>query len=141
MNAALTRGGGLMGIAIGTVMTIAVQSSSITTSILVPMVAAGVLTIRNAYPLTLGANIGTTTTALLASLVVAQPEGLVIALVHTLFNVTTILLLDPSRRTRFIPVYLGERLADAAIERRSLVLAYIGTVFIAIPFISVFVLG
>jgi sodium-dependent phosphate cotransporter len=118
-----------------------VQSSSITTSILVPMVAAGVLTIRNAYPLTLGANIGTTTTALLASLVVARPEGLVIALVHTLFNVATIVLLYPWRRTRFIPVVLAERLADAALERRSLVLGYVAVVFVLVPFIGVFVLA
>jgi sodium-dependent phosphate cotransporter len=141
MNNALTRGGGLAGLAIGMVITVSVQSSSITTSILVPMVAAGVLTIRNAYPLTLGANIGTTTTALLASLVVALPAGLEIALVHTLFNVIAILLLYPSRRTRFIPVFLAERLADAAVERRSLVLAYVGIVFVAVPFIGVLVLA
>ena len=141
MNQALTRGGGLAGIAIGMVVTVMVQSSSITTSILVPMVAAGVLTVRNAYPLTLGANIGTTTTALLASLVVVRPEGLVIALVHTLFNVAAILLLYPLRRTRFIPVWLAERLADAAVRRRSLVLAYVGVVFVVVPFIVVAVLA
>ena len=141
MNSILERGGGLAGIAIGTVLTILVQSSSITTSILVPMVAAGVLTVRNAYPITLGANIGTTTTALLASLVVARPEGLVIALVHTMFNVLAILILYPFKRIRYIPVRLGEALATAAVERRSLVAAYIGIMFVAVPFLGVFLLA
>lgn len=141
MNSVLERGGGLAGIAIGTIVTIMVQSSSITTSILVPLVAAGVLTVRNAYPMTLGANIGTTTTALLASLVVDRPEGLVIALVHTLFNVVTIVILYPLPKTRYIPVHLGQALANAAVERRSLVAAYVGIVFVAIPFLGVFLLA
>src|SRR5690606_28514673 len=70
MNRIIGRGGGSIGIVVGILVTIAVQSSSITTSILVPILAAGVLTVRNAYPITLGANIGTTLTALIASLAV-----------------------------------------------------------------------
>ena len=68
MNAILGRGGGFVAIIIGLLITIAVQSSSITTSILIPMSAAGVIKLRNAYPVTLGANVGTTITALLAAL-------------------------------------------------------------------------
>ena len=64
----LGKGAGITALFAGLVMTVAVQSSSITTSILVPLVAAGVLTLRNAFPVTLGANIGTTVTALLASI-------------------------------------------------------------------------
>ena len=104
-------------IAIGIVITVLVMSSSITTSILVPMVAAGVLSTRNAYPITLGANIGTTATALIASLAVVRPEGLVIALVHTLFNVCGILLLYPVPMLRNIPIRLAERTAAAAARR------------------------
>ena len=62
-----------------------VQSSSITTSLLVPMIGAGVLSLEAAFPVTLGANLGTTVTGLIASLA-AGPAGLTIALVHTLFN-------------------------------------------------------
>ena len=67
INGILGKGAGVTALLAGLVMTVAVQSSSITTSILVPLVAAGVLTLRNAFPVTLGANIGTTVTALLAS--------------------------------------------------------------------------
>src|SRR5210317_1625277 len=68
MNRVLGRGGGLVAIVVGILVTVAVQSSSITTSILIPMSAAGVITLRNAYPVTLGANVGTTITALLAAM-------------------------------------------------------------------------
>jgi len=63
INRLIGRGGGSIGILIGLLITVAVQSSSITTSILVPLVAAGLLTARSAYPVTLGANVGTTITA------------------------------------------------------------------------------
>lgn len=49
-------------------MTFLVQSSSVFTSALTPLVGLGVLTVERVYPLTLGSNIGTTTTALIASM-------------------------------------------------------------------------
>ena len=64
INRALSAGSGIVAILIGTLITISVQSSSITTSVLVPLAASGVLTLENIYPVTLGANVGTTVTAL-----------------------------------------------------------------------------
>jgi solute carrier family 34 (sodium-dependent phosphate cotransporter) len=141
MNRLLDRGGGLPGIVMGVVITIVVMSSSITTSILVPMVAAGVLTVRNAYPVTLGANIGTTFTALLAALAIDQEVALVIALVHTIFNVVAILLLYPVPAIRDVPVRLAEWLAEAATRNRSLVAAYVVGLFVAVPVIGLLLLG
>ena len=46
-------------------MTFLVQSSSVFTSALTPLVGLGVISVERVYPLTLGSNIGTTTTALL----------------------------------------------------------------------------
>jgi sodium-dependent phosphate cotransporter len=132
LNAVLGRSGTL-GILVGMVLTVAVQSSSITTSLLVPMMAAGVLTLRNAYPLTLGANVGTTVTALIAALAVPQIEGLQIALVHLLFNVAGILLFFPVPALREIPIRGAERLANLAARRKSVVLAYIVGLFILLP--------
>ena len=140
MNRVVGKGGGLIGILVGVGVTVAVQSSSITTSILVPLVASGILTLQNAYPITLGANIGTTMTALVASLAVLRPEGLTIALVHTLFNLFAIIGLYPVRRIRLVPVQLAQWLAEAAVRNRSLVVAYLLGVFIALPLIGVFVL-
>jgi solute carrier family 34 (sodium-dependent phosphate cotransporter) len=140
MNRVIGSGGGLIGILVGIVVTFAVQSSSITTSILVPLVAAGVLTLPNAYPITLGANVGTTITALLASLAVLLPEGLTIALVHTLFNVTAIALIYPVRRIRELPVRLAVRFSDVAAKRRTLVVGYILGLFVVVPLLGVFLL-
>jgi solute carrier family 34 (sodium-dependent phosphate cotransporter) len=140
MNRIVGRGGGSMGILVGILVTVAVQSSSITTSILVPLVAAGILTVRSAYPITLGANVGTTVTALIASLAVTRPEGLTIALVHTLFNVTALIVVFPIRRIREVPILLAERLADIAVRHRSLVGVYLAGMFLIIPLIGIFLL-
>jgi len=140
MNAVLAKGGGVTAIGIGLIMTVAVQSSSITTSVLVPMIAAGVLTLTNAYPITLGANVGTTVTALLASLATERPEGLVIALTHTLFNISGILLFYPVPQLRKIPLYLAGKLAAAAEVRKSLVFVYVIGVFVLVPLVGILIL-
>jgi solute carrier family 34 (sodium-dependent phosphate cotransporter) len=140
MNRIVGRGGGSIGILVGIAVTVAVQSSTITTSILVPLVAAGILSLRNAYPITLGANVGTTITALIASLAVLHPEGLTIALVHTLFNVTAIAILYPLPHLRLIPVRLAQRLASAAVRRRSMVIVYVLGLFLVVPLLGIFLI-
>ena len=136
LNAVLAKSG-VIGMVVGMIVTIAVQSSSITTSILIPIVAAGVLTVRNAFPITLGANVGTTVTALLAALGAGAVDGLTIAVVHTLFNLVGILLIYPWPPLRYLPVRMAAGLADLAAERRPLALAYVGTTFILIPILFV----
>jgi len=137
INRLIGDGGGLLGIAVGLGITVAVQSSSITTSILVPLVAAGVLTLRSAYPVTLGANVGTTVTALIASLAVARPEGLTIALVHLLFNAYALLLIYPLPQVRVVPVRLAEGLAELAVWRRRIVVIYVVGGFLVAPLLGV----
>lgn len=141
VNAMLSRGGGALAMALGLLITIAVQSSSITTSILVPLAGAGVITLKNAYPVTLGANVGTTITALLASLAASSPEALTVALAHTTFNVFAILALYVIPIARNLPIIAAERLADVAVERRTLAVAYVGVMFIVLPLIGVVALG
>jgi sodium-dependent phosphate cotransporter len=136
LNAALAKSG-VIGMVVGMLMTIAVQSSSITTSILIPLVASGILLVRNAYPITLGANVGTTITALLAALGAGEVDAMTIAFVHTLFNIAGILILYPWPKVRYIPVKAAERLADVALERKWLALAYTGTMFVLIPIVLI----
>lgn len=139
MNAVLGRSG-VLGIVVGAVLTVAVQSSSITTSLLIPMIAAGVLALPNAYPITLGANLGTTVTALLAALAVDRIEGLQIALVHVLFNVIGVLLLYPIPALRHIPLRLAAAVARMASQRRMLVAVYILVVFYVVPLLGILLL-
>ncbi|MEE9177645.1 MAG: Na/Pi symporter [Acidimicrobiia bacterium] len=133
INGVLSKGAGAGALLAGMVMTIAVQSSSITTSILVPLVAAGVLTLRNAFPVTLGANLGTTVTALLASIAADSPDALVIALAHVTFNILGILIFYPWPKLRRIPIILAERTGEAAVRHKSIVAAYVIGLFIVIP--------
>ena len=140
VNHVVGRGGGTVGIVIGVLITIAVQSSTITTSILVPLVAAGLLTARSAYPITLGANVGTTVTALIASLAVTQSAGLTIALVHTLFNVTALALVFPIRAVRDIPVRMAEGFAGVAVKHPTLVAGYLFGLFLIIPLVAIFLI-
>jgi sodium-dependent phosphate cotransporter len=132
MNRAL-EGNALFGIGLGVVITVAVQSSSITTSLLVPMCAAGVMTLEGAFPIMLGANIGTTVTALLASMAQDNPAALTIALVHLLFNLIGVVIVYPVPWIRGIPLRLARGLAGAATLNRFWVLAYVGVMFVIIP--------
>ncbi len=140
VNAALEKSS-LVGMGVGVVVTLAVQSSSITTSIIVPLVASGLLLVRNAYPITLGANVGTTVTALIAALAAASVDAMTIALVHLLFNVVGILIIYPVRKFRYIPVILAEKLADIAVKRKWIAVAYTLIVFVLIPIVGILVLS
>lgn len=133
INGILEKGVGASAMVVGMLMTVAVQSSSITTSILVPLVAAGVLTLRNAFPVTLGANLGTTVTALLASIAADAPEALVIALAHVTFNVLGILIFYPIPRLRRLPLDMAVTTARAAVRKKSLVAGYVIGLFVILP--------
>ena len=135
IQAALGRHG-LISLALGALITMAVQSSSITTSLLVPLGGAGVITVEQAFPVTLGANLGTTITALLASLATSGANagaGVTIAVVHVLFNLVGTLIFYPSRALRMIPVRAAERLAVVAAESRRWAIAYVVVLFYVIP--------
>ena len=126
----------LLGIGIGVLLTVAVQSSSVTTSLLVPMCAAGVMRLENAFPIMLGANIGTTVTALLASLAQENPDALTIAIVHLLFNsigVAACVFFPPMRK---IPIRAARWLAARALQSKLWVLGYVVGVFIVVPLIG-----
>ena len=140
LNKVLGTGAGTIAMLLGLVITISVQSSSITTSIMIPLAAAGVVSLRNIYPVTLGANVGTTITALLAALAASRPEALTVALVHTLFNVGGIVLLYPMPGVRDIPIRLAENLAKIAVQRRFMAVAYVVVAFIVIPLLGVAIL-
>ena len=140
LNRVLGTGAGMVAMILGLLITISVQSSSITTSIMIPLAAAGVVTLRNIYPVTLGANVGTTITALLAALAASRPEALTVGIVHTLFNLGGIALLYPIPAVRDLPVRAAENLARIAVSRRVIAIEYVVTAFIVIPLLGVAIL-
>lgn len=124
------------GIVVGIIVTVAVQSSSITTSILVPLSGAGMISLEQVFPITLGANIGTTITAILASM--AAPEetaalAVQIATVHLLFNMVGIMLIYPLTLTRQIPLQAARWLANVAVGSRKTAIFYVLGLFYALP--------
>jgi solute carrier family 34 (sodium-dependent phosphate cotransporter) len=123
---------GWMGIIIGLLVTMMVQSSSITTSVMVPMAAAGIVTCTQIFPITIGANIGTTITALIASLAVGG-AGVTIALVHSLFNIMGMLIFYPVPQMRRIPIRISEGVAQLATRHRRLALLGVFAMFYGIP--------
>jgi len=144
INKLLNRGatGGLFSIIVGIVLTISVQSSSITTSLMVPLAGAGLVRIWQVFPVTVGANIGTTVTALIASLAVTGDNANVarqIALVHLLFNLTGMAFFYIPKPTRKIPMYASQQLARVASKSRRWALLYVLLAFYGVPALLVFV--
>jgi solute carrier family 34 (sodium-dependent phosphate cotransporter) len=123
----------LLGLFAGLCFTIIVQSSSITTSLLIPLVAAGILTIESAFPITIGANIGTTTTAILASFATGNIDAIVIAFAHFLFNLTGTVFIYPIKYFRKIPINLAKAFGELAAYKRRYAFFYVLGVFFIVP--------
>ena len=122
----------------GIILTILVQSSSITTSTIIPLAGAGVLTLRQIYPFTLGANIGTTVTALLASLTL-NVTAMVAAFSHLFFNIFGIILIYLNPLLRDIPMKLAEWVAGVALKNKVLPIIYLLIIFFGLPLIIIFI--
>ena len=134
----------VLAILVGVAVTVMVQSSSITTSLLVPLGAAGLLRLEQALPITIGANIGTTVTALLAALAgsgVNAGFGLQIALVHFMFNLTGLVAIYPLRVTRNIPLRAARYLTTLALRSRRLTLLWVAILFYGVPALLLFIDG
>jgi sodium-dependent phosphate cotransporter len=123
---------------VGLVLTVLAQSSSITTSLVVPLAGAGLLSLRQIFPYTLGANLGTTITAILASLVTANPNAVIVAFAHLLFNVNGIVIWWPLSK---IPIFLAQSFADQAIKNRVYPFVYILVMFFIVPLLVIFSLS
>ncbi|NOZ61043.1 MAG: hypothetical protein GXO74_05135 [Calditrichaeota bacterium] len=127
----------LISLLFGLILTSIVQSSSITTSLIVPLVGAGILTLEQIFPYTLGANIGTTVTAILASLATANIAAVTVAFAHLLFNVFGTIMIFPFQ---FVPIKLARTMAKLTLKSKLYPVFYILIVFFLIPFLIIFFL-
>ncbi|XP_052401276.1 solute carrier family 34 member 2a [Carassius gibelio] len=128
---------GYIAIVVGAGMTFIVQSSSVFTSAITPLVGIGVIKLERAYPLSLGSNIGTTTTAILAAM--ASPaeklgNSLQIALVHLFFNLSGIVLWYPIPFTR-LPIRMAKALGLLTAQYRWFSGLYIIVCFFIFPLV------
>ena len=113
-----------------------VQSSSITTSLVVPLAGAGVLSLRQIFPFTLGANIGTTVTALMASLT-GTVSALIAAISHLLFNIIGIVVIYGIPFLREIPIYCAETIAEKAVKNKLVPVFYLVGIFVVVPLLII----
>ena len=124
----------LVGLFFGMVFTAIVQSSSVTTSLIIPLAGAGLVSLTQIFPYTLGANIGTTITALLASLVTQNQAAVAVAFAHLMFNVFGICIFLP---LKMVPIFIANKLAALSVKNRYFPIAFIIVVFLIIPLILI----
>ena len=124
----------------GIILTIMVQSSSITTSTIVPLAGAGVVRLHQLYPFTIGANVGTTVTALLASLTL-NVTAMVAGFAHLFFNIFGIVLIFLNPLLKNIPLDLADWLSEKAVENRFIPLFYLLLFFFILPFTFIYFWG
>ena len=133
---------GYFAMLLGCVITILVRSSSVFTSTLTPLCGTGLVTLETAYPMTLGSNIGTTTTSILASFAAEGrylKPSIQISFVHLLFNISGILLFYPIPIMRW-PITLAQILGDVTANYRWFAGLYLVAMFVVAP-LFVFVLS
>jgi sodium-dependent phosphate cotransporter len=125
----------------GTALTVMVQSSSITTSTIIPLVGAGVITLEQLFPFTIGANIGTTVTAILAALHAGAPAGIVVAFSHLLFNLSGGVLIYGIPWIRRIPLAMSRGMGNLAVRSRFLAGAFVAFAFYILPLLALVLSG
>ena len=123
----------LLGFVLGIIITATVQSSSITTSLIIPLAGAGLISVRQIFPYTLGTNIGTTITAILAAMATQNHVAVTVAFSHLCFNIFGIVIFYP---LKFIPIKLAEFMGEIASRSTRNLILYI-VVYILLHFIPV----
>lgn len=118
---------------IGCGVTIVIQSSSVVTSSLVPLVGVGVLTVEGILPMTLGANIGTTLTALIAALATGSLDGLAASFIHIYYNIIGVILFYPYKKIRKIIVNSAYLFGKTIQKYKWFGVAYIIGLYICFP--------
>ncbi len=127
---------GYVAILMGALLTFILQSSSIFTSALTPLVGIGIISLKRMYPLTLGSNIGTTATGLLAALASSSGKfaaALQIALCHLFFNISGILIWFPIPPLRRVPIKLAQGLGNTTAKYRWFAVLYLILMFFLFP--------
>jgi solute carrier family 34 (sodium-dependent phosphate cotransporter) len=118
----------------GLVTTAAIRSSTITTSLVVPIVAKKVVKMRMAAPFIMGANMGTTITAFIAAMVNSNNSAINIAVAHFLFNFIGVLLFFPVPALKELPIRLSISLGKLTLRYRIAGFIFILLTFFIIPF-------
>jgi solute carrier family 34 (sodium-dependent phosphate cotransporter) len=121
----------------GLLTTAAIRSSTVTTSLVVPLVAKKVVRLKSAVPFILGANIGTTITAFIAATFNSN-AAISIAIAHFLFNLFGVLIFLPIPFVKDIPLKLANGLGRLTLRYRLVGFSYLLFTFFFIPFLLIY---
>jgi len=122
---------------VGAVTTVLVQSSSVTTSLIVPLAGAGAVTLGRVFPFMLGANIGTTVTGIIAAAATDNKQlAFTIAFCHVLFNIVGICIWYPLRS---VPIGIAGWYGRLAGGSTRYAFLFLLTVFFVIPAIGLLI--
>jgi sodium-dependent phosphate cotransporter len=127
---------GYLAMGVGVGVTILVQSSSITTSALTPLVGVGVIQLERMYPTVLGANIGTCVTGLLAAFAASSSKlylTLQVAYAHLFFNFIGIFIWYVIWPLRSVPINAAKFMGRTTGKYRWFAAAYLLFAFFLIP--------
>jgi len=113
--------------------TVAVQSSSVTTSLMVPIAGAGIVKLRRVFAFMLGCNIGTTVTGVLAATANPTAGAVTVAVSHVLFNLFDNALWYPARK---FPIRLSKWYSGLAARNRKYAFFFLIGVFVVIPVVG-----
>ena len=117
----------------GICSTVAVQSSSVTTSLMVPIAGAGIVKLRRVFPFMLGCNIGTTVTGVLAATANPTAGAVTVAVSHVLFNFFDNALWYPARK---FPIRLSKWYSGLAVRNRKYAFFFLISIFVVIPVVG-----
>ena len=126
---------GYLTMLLGMGVTILVQYYSITTYALTPILGMGVIQLEQMLPLTLGANIGTTLTSIMATMVSDKIEYLQTALAHLFFNLSGIIVWYPLPFMCRVPLSMAQTFVKSTRIWRFFPVVYIIMMFIVFPLI------
>mgnify|MGYP000031863120 CR=1 FL=1 len=120
---------------VGAGMTILLQSSAIFASAITPLIGVGIMTLERAFSLTLGANIGTTATGIIAALASSSnlDKALQIAFCHLFFNISFIILWYPIPHLRRVPIRFAKSMGNKSAEYRWFAVSYLILLFFIFP--------
>jgi solute carrier family 34 (sodium-dependent phosphate cotransporter) len=125
----------------GLLTTAAIRSSTITTSVVVPIVAKRITTMQQAAPFIMGANVGTTITGFIAALLYSSNQNAIsLAIAHFLFNVIGVIIFFPIPVLQEIPIRLSKLLAEKTANHRSVGFIFLFLTFFLIPFLVIFLI-
>lgn len=128
--------GPISGIFSGLLITVMVQSSTTTTSLAVPLAASGKFSLWQLYPFTVGANVGTTMTAVIAAFGFSGFEAtaaMTAAAVHLFYNILAALVIFLIPFLRPLPVIGASWLGNLGAKNKLYVVAWLAGLFVVIP--------